>query len=122
LKRDRFEGLRPRIESLLASVGIGGADALEGLRIVDAKIERLEEGGATVIVVSGAIVNDTQRVVAAPNLRGVFRDAAKNEIASWTFAPSGERLLPSQSMPFLDRYVDPPEGAVDLAVVFDGGT
>lgn len=106
----------------LAALGLDEPGGLEGLRIVDAKIERIEESGGTVIVVSGAIVNETQRAMAVPRLRGVFRDAAKNEIASWVFVPAGDRLLPNQSVPFLDRYADPPEGAVDLAVVFDGGS
>ncbi|MEX2648437.1 MAG: DUF3426 domain-containing protein [Alphaproteobacteria bacterium] len=106
----------------LGALGLDEPGGLEGLRIVDAKIERVEESGGTVIVVSGAIVNETRRAMAVPRLRGVFRDAAKNEIASWVFVPAGDRLLPNQSVPFLDRYADPPEGAVDLAVVFDGGS
>lgn len=116
LERDRVIARIPALGPLFASVGLAASGPLDGLRIVDAKVEQLRDGDIVVVVVSGAVVNESDRTVAVPTLRGVFRDAARVEIASWTFAPAGERLLPRQSVPFLDRYADPPEGAIDLRV------
>jgi predicted Zn finger-like uncharacterized protein len=118
-ERERIVARFPALAPAFAAVGLEAPDPMAGLRIVDAKIEQLKDGDVIVVVVSGAVVNDSDRVVAVPRLRGLFLDAARHEITSWTFAPAGDRLLPGESVPFLDRYADPPEGAVDLAVVLD---
>ncbi|MGH6719968.1 MAG: DUF3426 domain-containing protein [Alphaproteobacteria bacterium] len=113
----RFPALGP----VFAALGLPAPGPLEGLRIVDATNEWITEGDSVVVVVSGTIVNDGERTVTVPAVRGIFRDAAHGELASWTFAPAADRLLPGQSVPFQNRFADPPEGAVDLAVVLDAG-
>lgn len=120
-ERERIVARFPAVAPAFAAVGLAAADPLAGLRIVDAKVEQVKDGDVIVVVVSGAIANDSDRVAPVPRLRGLFLDAARQEIGSWTFAPAGDRLLPGESVPFLDRYRDPPEGAVDLAVVLDAG-
>jgi predicted Zn finger-like uncharacterized protein len=118
LGRERIVAAWPASEWLYAAIGLSPRSTLEGLEIV-ARMERIVEGGATVVVVSGEIVNTTDRAIDAPMLRGVFRDAGRNELEAWTFAPAGDRLLPGQSIPFSDRFENPPEEATDLVVVFD---
>ncbi len=112
----------PPLAPLFAALGLALPDPLAGLRIVDARNEWITEGETVVVVVRGTIVNDGDRAVAVPAVRGIFRDAAHGELASWTFAPDADRLLPGQSVSFLDRFADPPEGAVDLAVVLVPGS
>ncbi len=116
--RERIVARWPESKAWYQAVGISVNLPLDGLEIV-AHMKRLSESGVGVIVVSGDVFNTSDRSVAVPRLRGVFRDAAKQELASWTFRPAGDRLLPGGSIPFSDRYENPPEGAVDLVVVFD---
>jgi hypothetical protein len=118
LGRDRIVAAWPATEAIYASVGLAERSPLDGLEIT-ARMERIEDGGTEVVIVTGEIRNTTDRGVDVPRLRGIFRDAARNELRSWTFAPAGDRLLPGQSIPFSDRYENPPEGAADLVVVFD---
>ncbi|MSP82065.1 MAG: DUF3426 domain-containing protein [Alphaproteobacteria bacterium] len=116
--RDRVIAAWPGAEAWYGKIGLAPHSPLDGLEIV-ARMERLEDQGVTVIVVSGEIVNTSDRAVAAPRLRGVLRDAAKQELDSWTFAPAGERLLPGATLPFSDRYENPPEDATEVIVLFD---
>jgi predicted Zn finger-like uncharacterized protein len=120
-ERARIVARFPALGPAYAAVGLDVTDPLAGLRIVDAKVEQVKDGDVIVVVVSGTVVNESDRVAPVPRLKALFLDAARQEIASWTFAPAGERLLPGERVPFLDRFADPPEGAVDLAVVIDTG-
>ena len=106
----------PPIDKLYVVLGIAQASPIEGLAIEGASQVR-DTGGR--IVVTGAIVNNSNVIRAVPRLKGVFRDASRREIASWTFTPAGEPLKPGQRLPFQDSYADPPEGAADLVVTFD---
>jgi predicted Zn finger-like uncharacterized protein len=106
----------PAFEKFYVMLGIAQASPVEGLTIEGANQVRDADGS---IVVTGAIVNNSNIIRAVPRLKGVFRDASRREIVVWTFTPAGEPLKPGQRLPFQDRYADPPEGAADLVVKFD---
>jgi len=120
-ERARIVARFPALGPAYAAVGLAVPDPLAGLRIVDAKVEQVKDGDVIVVVVSGAIANESDRVAPVPRLKALLLDTSRQEIASWTFLPAGERLLPGERVPFLDRFLDPPEGAVDSAVVIDTG-
>lgn len=112
----------PAVDRIYAVLGIAQASTIEGLRIEGARVERVVDGDVQVLVVTGAIVNGSNVIRAVPRLRGAFRDAAMQEIGSWTFTPAGEPLKPGQRLPFQDRFRDPPEGAADVTVKLDAAS
>ncbi len=74
--------------------------------------------GMPVLVVGGDIVNDTSKTVDVPHLRFAVRNAARQEIYSWTAVPSRAVLPPGETIEFHARLASPPPDAHDVLVRF----
>jgi predicted Zn finger-like uncharacterized protein len=74
--------------------------------------------GVPILVVEGAIVNRTGAVADVPRLKLVVRNAAKQEIYSWTAASPRSTLAPYQAVAFRTRLASPPPEAADVLVRF----
>jgi hypothetical protein len=74
--------------------------------------------GVPILVIEGAIVNRTGAVADVPRLKLVVRNAAKQEIYSWTAASPRSTLAPYQAVAFRTRLASPPPEAADVLVRF----
>ena len=97
---------------------IGLSVNLRGL-VFDAVTTSAEQHeGVPILVVEGAIVNRTGAVAEVPRLKLAVRNAAKQEIYSWTAASPRATLGPYQAVAFRTRLASPPPGSADLLVRF----
>jgi predicted Zn finger-like uncharacterized protein len=97
---------------------IGLSVNLRGL-VFDAVTTSTEQHeGVPILVVEGAIVNRTGTVAEVPRLKLAVRNAAKQEIYSWTAASPRATLAPYQAVAFRTRLASPPPGSADLLVRF----
>jgi predicted Zn finger-like uncharacterized protein len=74
--------------------------------------------GVPILVVEGNIVNDTRKIVDVPRLKFVVRNAARQEIYSWTAVASRTMLPPGEAVSFRTRLASPPPDAHDLVLRF----
>jgi len=70
------------------------------------------------LVVEGAIVNDSKRTVEVPRLRFAIRDQDDHEIYSWTALPANNVLLAGEALPFRTRLASPPREGQQVLVRF----
>jgi len=68
--------------------------------------------------VQGSVVNDTGADTEVPRLRLELRNAAKQEIYSWTVAPPQPRLPAYQAVSFHARLASPPPEGRDVTIRF----
>lgn len=74
--------------------------------------------GVPILVVAGTIANDTRKIVDVPRLQFIVRNAAKQEIYSWSAVPARGALPPGEAAPFRSRLASPPPEARDVLVRF----
>ena len=74
--------------------------------------------GVPILVVEGNIVNAARKIVDVPRLKFVVRNAARQEIYSWTAVPSRALLPPGEAVAFRTRLASPPPEARDLLLRF----
>ena len=74
--------------------------------------------GVPVLVVEGNIVNSARRFVDVPRLKFVVRNAARQEIYSWTAVASRTPLPPGEAVSFRTRVASPPLAAHDVVLRF----
>jgi len=74
--------------------------------------------GVSILVVEGNIVNSARKFVDVPRLKFVVRNAARQEIYSWTAIPSRTLLPPGEAVSFRTRLASPPPEAHDLLLRF----
>lgn len=106
----------PQTASFYALIGL--PVNLRGL-VFDAVTTRAEQHeGVPILVVEGAIVNRTGAVADVPRLKLAVRNAAKQEIYSWTAASPRATLAPYQAVAFRTRLASPPPEVADVLVRF----
>jgi predicted Zn finger-like uncharacterized protein len=71
-----------------------------------------------ILVVQGNVVNASGAATDVPRLKLIMRNAAKQEIYSWTTAPPLPMLQPYQAVGFRTRLASPPAGSHDVLVRF----
>lgn len=91
---------------------------LRGLAFENITASSVRDDGTPVLVVEGHVVNDTRKNVRVPEIRFVVRDAAAQEIYSWTASAARTSLPPGQAVTFRTRLASPPPGAHDLVLRF----
>ena len=106
----------PQTASLYAAMGL--AVNLRGLSFDDVVTSTEVHEGVPILVVQGNIVNDTGAVIGMPRLKLAVRNAAKQEIYSWTAAPPRATLPPYQAVAFRTRLASPPPESRDVLVRF----
>jgi len=108
----------PQTASLFAAVGL--PVNLRNLKFENMQISKEAQEGLSFLVVEGTIVSISNRAVEVPRLRFAARDAAGQEVYTWTAMPGRSILGPGEKLDFRSRFVSPPESAVDVMVRFSG--
>jgi len=106
----------PQTASLYAAMGL--PVNLRGLSFDNVASSTETHEGVPILVVQGNIVNDTGAEIDVPRLKLAVRDAAKQEIYSWTIAAPQARLPAYQSVGFRARLASPPPEGRDVLVRF----
>ena len=91
---------------------------LRGLAFHGITTSTVRHDGTPVLVVEGNIVNDTRKALRVPQIRFALRDAAAQEIYSWTASADRTSLPPGQAMTFRARLASPPAVAHDVVLRF----
>jgi len=75
-------------------------------------------GGSSVLVVTGEVNNSTGKTEDVPELRFALRNAAQEEIYSWTVAPTRRILLAGEALTFRSQLPSPPLDTREFLVSF----
>jgi len=106
----------PQTASLFAMIGL--PVNLRQLDFEDVRITRDTENGAPILLVDGKIVSKASKPLEVPRLRFAARNAAGQEIYTWTARPERALLQPGESMAFHTSLAKPPAEATDVMVRF----
>jgi predicted Zn finger-like uncharacterized protein len=91
---------------------------LRNLTFNDVTTSMEQHEGVPILVVEGNIFNAGRKSEDVPRLKFIVRNAARQEIYSWTAVPSRAALRPGEALDFQTRLASPPATAHDLAVRF----
>jgi len=108
----------PQTASLFAAVGL--PVNLRNLKFENMRISKEAQEGLSSLIVEGTIVSITNRLVEVARLRFAARDAAGQDVYTWTALPGRSILGPGEKLDFRSRFVSPPDNAVDVMVRFAG--
>jgi predicted Zn finger-like uncharacterized protein len=114
--RTDFVRLMPQTASFYARLGM--PVNLRGLAFENLNTSSEQHEGVPILVVEGDIVNETHRIIDVPRLRFAVRNAARQEIYSWTAVLPRTLLSPGDAAPFRTRLASPPPDAHDVLVRF----
>jgi predicted Zn finger-like uncharacterized protein len=114
--RQTIVELWPQSAALYATLGLP-ANA-SGISITDVAYRQNVENGLPVLLVSGKLVNVTDRELPVPQIRVILFDDAKRELYQWTFDCGIASLKPGAESPFVTRLSSPPPAARNLNVRF----
>jgi predicted Zn finger-like uncharacterized protein len=106
----------PQTASLFAAIGL--PVNLRHLSFENVKISKEMQNGVSILLVQGTIVSTADRPVAVPRLRFAARDAAGQELYTWTALPSRSILGPGEKLEFHSRLASPPTNAKNVMVRF----
>jgi len=106
----------PQTASFFARLGL--PVNLRGIEFAGVTATAEEHDGATVLVVSGAVSNTTGKTKAIPRLRFTIRNAARQEIYSWTARPQRTTLSAGEALTFHSRLPSPPPDTHEVLVSF----
>lgn len=114
--RTDFVRAMPETSSFFAMIGM--PVNLRGLDFDSVATTTEQHDGMPILVIGGNIVNDTSSTVNVPHLRFAVRNAALQEIYSWTAVPARATLPPGEAISFHTRLASPPPDAHDVLVRF----
>jgi predicted Zn finger-like uncharacterized protein len=114
--RTDIVSILPQTASLYAAIGL--PVNLRGLSFDEVTTGMEAHDGVPILVVQGKIVNDTGAVIDVPRLKLIVRNAAKQEIYSWTAVPPQARLSAYQEVAFHARLASPPAQSHDVLIRF----
>jgi hypothetical protein len=114
--RADFVRAMPQTASFFAWIGM--PVNLRGLDFDSMTTATEQHDGMPILVIAGHIVNDTSNGVNVPHLRFAVRNAARQEIYSWSAAPSRAVLPSGEAISFHTRLASPPPDAHDVLVRF----
>jgi predicted Zn finger-like uncharacterized protein len=114
--RADFVRAMPQTASFYALIGM--PVNLRGLDFDSLATATEQHDGVPILVVEGNIVNDTNKTADVPHVRFAVRNAARQEIYSWTAVPSRSMLPPGEAVGFRSRLASPPPDAHDVLVRF----
>ena len=106
----------PQTASLFAAIGL--PVNLRNLKFDKVRITKENADGVNVLVVEGVIVSTSGKAAEVPRLRFAARNAAGQEVYTWTALPGRSVIGPDETLPFSSRLVSPPADAVDVMVRF----
>ncbi len=114
--RDDFVRAMPQTASFYDWLGL--PVNIRGLDFENLGTTTEQHDGVPILVIGGDIVNVTGKTVSVPHLRFAVRNAARQEIYSWTAVPPRALLPPGQGVAFHTRLASPPPDAHDVVVRF----
>ncbi|MFZ0527220.1 MAG: thioredoxin, partial [Xanthobacteraceae bacterium] len=114
--RGDFVRAMPQTASFYAWLGM--PVNIRGLEFENLDTATEQHEGVPILVIGGNIVNVTGKAVTVPHLRFAVRNAARQEIYSWTTVPTRALLPPGQGIGFHSRLASPPPDAHDVVVRF----
>jgi len=91
---------------------------LRGLKFRDVKVSSETVDGTTMLVIEGAITDDSNKPVELPRLRFSIRDAEGAEIYAWNTVLEQSFLGPGEKVVFKSRLASPPPGGRIVDVRF----
>ena len=106
----------PQTASLFA--GIGLPVNLRNLKFENVRISKESEDGVNMLIIEGTIVSIADKPTEVPRLRFAARNAAGQEVYTWTARPSRSILGPGENLEFSSRLATPPADASDVMVRF----
>jgi len=77
-----------------------------------------QNDGVPILVIEGNVVNAARKMAEVPRIKLIVRNAARQEIYSWTAVPSRTGLPPGEAVAFGARLASPPSDAQDLILRF----
>ena len=114
--RSDFVRALPQTASFYAAMGL--PVNLRGLSFDGVTTAAEQHEGVPILLVEGNVVNDAHKTVEVPRLKFIVRNAARQEIYSWTAVSSRTALPPGESVSFRTRLASPPADARDVLVRF----
>jgi hypothetical protein len=106
----------PQTASLFAAIGL--PVNLRHLQFERVSISKEAQDGVATLIVQGAIVSEAGKPVAVPRLRFAARNAAGQEVYTWTTPPPLRILEPGARTEFRSQVATPPVEAHDVMVRF----
>ena len=106
----------PQTASFYAYLGL--PVNLRGLGFDHVSATTEQHDGVPILIVEGNIVNKAGKAAEVPRLKLVVRNAARQEIYSWTAVPERNRLPPGEAVAFVARLASPPPEGRDVVVRF----
>jgi len=114
--RSDFVRVFPQTASFYATLGL--PVNLRGVTFEDVATATEQHEGVPILVVQGNIVNRGRGIVDLSRLKFVVRNAANEEIYSWTAVPPRASLPPGEAVGFRSRLASPPPDGRDVLVRF----
>jgi predicted Zn finger-like uncharacterized protein len=114
--RDEFVRILPQTASFYAMMGL--PVNVRGVAFDDIATTMEQHEGVPILVVHGNIVNDTHKLLDVPRLKFAVRNAANQEIYSWTVVSPRATLPPGETVSFRSRLASPPTEGRDVLVRF----
>ena len=108
----------PQTASLFSAIGL--PVNLRNLKFENMRISKETQEGLSALVIEGSIVSIAGKPTEVPRLRFAARDAAGQEVYTWSSMPSRSTIGPGEKLEFRSRLVSPPESATDVVVRFFG--
>jgi predicted Zn finger-like uncharacterized protein len=106
----------PQTASFYALIGL--PVNLRGLTFDNIVTSTEQHEGVPILVVEGNVYNAARKAEDVPRLKFIVRNAARQEIYSWTAVPARNVLQPGEVEAFRSRLASPPPDAHDLIVRF----
>jgi len=106
----------PQTASFYATLGL--PVNLRGLMLDSITTTTEQHEGVPILVVEGSVVNNTRKIVDVPRLKFVVRNAANEEVYSWTAVAPRATLPPGDTVAFRSRLASPPTDGRDVLVRF----
>jgi predicted Zn finger-like uncharacterized protein len=91
---------------------------LRNLSFNDVTTSMEQHEGVPILVVEGNVFNAARKSEDVPRLKFIVRNAARQEIYSWTAVPSRGSLAPGETVSFRTRLASPPANAHDVVLRF----
>jgi predicted Zn finger-like uncharacterized protein len=106
----------PQTASFYSTLGL--PVNLRGLVLDGVTTTTEQHEGVPILVVEGSVVNNTRKIVDVPRLKFVVRNAANEEVYSWTAVAPRATLPPGDAVSFRSRLASPPTDGRDVLVRF----
>ena len=118
--RDHIVRLWPPAALFYEKAGLTVEPPGAGLQLQNVRSEQKVEGGATVLIVDGQIINVSDVIRPVPHVRAVSLGQDRKPVKSWSIEASATQLLPGEVATFRDAQRDP-GAVVEVMITFEGG-